>query len=103
MYGSYTTKGKSENDGHGRYSNYLGKFKLKNKTKIIINKKKMSDETKKKVKKAIILGTAFTGTALLTIGGIYVYKHKDILDKEIKLGRKNVNFIRRKNVKIYIK
>lgn len=33
--GSYTTKGKSENDGHGRYSNYLGKFKLKIKLKLL--------------------------------------------------------------------
>lgn len=67
-----------------------------------MNKKKMSDKTKKKVKKAIVLGAAFAGTALLTIGGIYVYKHKDILDKEIKLGRKNVNFIRKSGTFDYL-
>lgn len=56
------------------------------------NKKKfqLSDKQKKYLK----IGAGIVAGALIAYGGYKLYQNKDLLLKEIKLGRKNVDFIR---------
>lgn len=81
--GSYTANGQKENNGHGRYSSIDSENKS--------NKKRgLSDKQKKYIK----IGLAVAGVSLAVAGGLYLYKNKDYLSMYMKMGKKNVDFIR---------
>ena len=54
----------------------------------------LSDEQKKKLKKAAIIGAAVVGTALVTYGAYKLYSNRGMIRNYTNLGKKNVDFIR---------
>lgn len=85
--GSYTAQGRTDQNGHGRYSKIDEDSDTTNETK---KKFKLSDNQKKALK----IGVAIVGAALVAYGGYKIYENRGMIKNYMNLGKKNVDFIR---------